>query len=300
MHPWLSEFRFLLWPLTSFTAMTLTSLPYLWNLMTRHMHNQRDQVEKLPMFSGAICHSLTEMPLSVALALSAGLMMVFFLTYFEMIVFWLAYIFVLMLLFALVFPLWYIPLISTFYSMIIKNNSSWISWILLLFKITTASICDTPRINLHLRHALETVSPWVAIYHFVCVNLNLLLYIVHFCCSFPYLSIIWRGNKLSYSSTVFFYCFTLKSVCASMHTCLLYMWVQICIPAVNVCAKSSPKVLHWQEEASVVRDICPMDEGAGLGGGVQRHRKPKVSILAGLSLVAFRWLLCLPNVPFSY
>lgn len=159
MQPWLSEFRFLLWPLTSFTAMTPTSRPYLWNLLTGHMHNQRDQVEKLPMFSGPICHSLPEIPLSVALALSAGLMMVFFLTYFEMIVSWLSYIFVLMLLFALVFPLGYIPLLSTFYSKSIKNNSSWVSWILLLFKITTASICDTPRINLHLRHALETVSP---------------------------------------------------------------------------------------------------------------------------------------------
>lgn len=44
----------------------------------------------------------------------------FFRTYFEMIISWLAYIFVLMLLFALVFPLWYIPLISTFHSKIIK------------------------------------------------------------------------------------------------------------------------------------------------------------------------------------
>lgn len=72
-----------------------------------------------------------------------------------------------------------------------------------------------------------------------------------------------------------------------MHTCLLDMWIQICTPAMSVCAKSSPKVLHWQEQASVVRDIYPMGEDAGLGEGVQRHHKPKVSILAGLSLVAF-------------
>lgn len=66
--------------------MTPTSLPYLWNELTWHMHSQRDQVEKLPMLSGPICHSLPEIPLSVVLALSAGLTMVFFLTYFEMIV----------------------------------------------------------------------------------------------------------------------------------------------------------------------------------------------------------------------
>lgn len=170
------------------------------------MHSQRDQVEKFPMLSGPICHSLPEIPLSVVLALSAGLTMVFFLTYFETIVSWLAYISVLVLLFALAFPLWYIPLISTFHSKIIKSNSFWVSWILLLFKITTASIRDTPRINLHLRHALETKCPpeWLFITLCVCELKLTALCVSFFCCSSPYLSIIWRGNKLSYCSAVIF------------------------------------------------------------------------------------------------
>lgn len=76
------------------------------------------------------------------------------------------------------------------------------------------------------------------------MNLNLLLYIVHFCCSFPYLSIIWRGNKLSYGSTVIFFIVSLWKVS-----------VQACTHACYTCGCKYAHLL-WTFVQSLVLKFC--------------------------------------------